>query len=74
LFAHLGSNGSGWWVAVRVVLVLVGIGSLALLAAIITVSPKDGGVAYWLAVVGAALFAAQTAVNDMFIWPALFEA
>ena len=74
LFAHLGSGGNGWWLAVRVVLAFVGLGSLALLAAIITASPGDSGVAYWLAVVGAGLFALQTAVNDMFIWPALFEA
>ena len=73
LFAHIGATGGGWWIAVRVVLVLVGIGSLALLAALITVAPRDGGAAYWLAVVGAALFAIQTAVNDMFIWPALFK-
>jgi len=73
LFAYLDSSSGAWWFAVRLVLVLVGVGALALLAAILTVSPKETGAAYWLAVTGAALFCIQTAVLDMFIWPALFK-
>ncbi len=73
LFAYIGAPSGGWWFAVRLVLVLVGIGSLALLAAILTVSPREAGAAYWLAVTGAALFSIQTAVLDMFVWPALFK-
>ena len=73
LFAYLGVPTAGWWFAVRLVLVLVGIGSLALLAALLTANPREAGTAYWLAVTGAALFSVQTAVMDMFIWPALFR-
>ena len=73
LFGYLAQPGSGQWVAVRLVLALVGIGSLALLAAILTVSPRETGTAYWLAVAGAAAFCVQTVVLDMLVWPALFR-
>ena len=73
LFGYLAQPGTGLWVAVRIVLVLVGIGSLALLAALLTVSPRETGTAYWLAVAGATAFSVQTAVMDTFIWPALFR-
>lgn len=73
LFGYLDQPGTGLWVSVRIVLVLVGIASLALVAALLTVSPRETGTAYWLAVAGAAAFSVQTAVMDMFIWPALFR-
>ena len=73
LFQYLAQPGTGQWTAIRVVLILVGIGSLALLAAILTVSPRETGTAYWLAVGGAAAFCVQTAVLDMLVWPELFR-
>ena len=73
LFGYLAQPGSGQWAAVRLVLALAGIGSLALLAAIITVSPRETGASYWLAVAGATAFCVQTAVLDMLVWPALFR-
>jgi len=73
-YAYLAQPGTGLWIGVRTVLVLVGIGSLALLWAILVVSPRETGLAYWFAVGGAAAFSLQTAVLDMLVWPALFHA
>ena len=73
-FAYVAHPGTGLWIGVRLVLALVGIGSLALLWAILTISPRETGFAYWLAVGGAAAFCVQTAVLDTFVWPALFRA
>jgi hypothetical protein len=73
-FSYLAHPSSGLWAGVRIILALVGIGSLALLWAILTISPRETGLAYWLAVGGAAAFCVQTAILDTFIWPALFRA
>jgi hypothetical protein len=73
-FTYLANPSTIGWVGVRLVLALVGIGSLALLWAIIAISPREANLAYWFAVGGAAAFSLQTAVMDMFIWPALFSA
>ncbi|MFA5308254.1 MAG: hypothetical protein WC370_02060 [Dehalococcoidales bacterium] len=72
--AYVDHPGPGLWVGVRLALALVGIGSLALLWAILAVSPREAGTAYWLAVAGAAAFCVQTAVLDMLVWPMLFRA
>jgi hypothetical protein len=73
-FAYMANPSTIGWVGVRLVLVLAGIGSLALLWAILAISPREANLAYWFAVGGAAAFSLQTAVMDMFIWPALFNA
>ncbi|MHB8105549.1 MAG: hypothetical protein ACYDG5_08470, partial [Dehalococcoidales bacterium] len=72
-FSYLANPGTGLWIGVRLVLALVGIGSLALLWAILAISPRETNLAYWFAVGGATAFCLQTAVMDMFIWPALFK-
>jgi hypothetical protein len=72
-FSYLSNPSTGLWIGIRVVLALVGIGSLALLWAILAISPRETGIAYWFAVGGASAFSVQTAVMDMFIWPALFS-
>ena len=73
-FSYLNNPTTIGWVGVRLVLALVGIGSLALLWAIIVTNPRGANIAYWFAIGGAAAFSLQTAVMDMFIWPALFKA
>jgi hypothetical protein len=73
-FAYLAHPGSGLWFGIRLVLVLVGVGALALLAAILTATPRETGIAYWFAVGGAVFFSVQTAGLDMLVWPALFRA
>jgi hypothetical protein len=72
-FSYLNNPTTLGWVGVRLVLALVGIGSLALLWAILVTSPRGANLAFWFAVGGAATFSLQTAVMDMFIWPALFK-
>jgi hypothetical protein len=73
-FAYLNNPSTIGWIGVRLVLALAGIGSLALLWAILAISPRETNLAYWFAVGGAAAFSLQTAIMDMFIWPALFKA
>jgi hypothetical protein len=73
-FAYMKKPSFARWIGVRLVLALAGIGSLALLWAILCSTPLDDNIAYWFAVGGAAAFSLQTAVMDMLIWPALFKA
>ena len=67
---------SGWspalWSVIRLVLALVGIGSLALLAALLALTPRPRGMTYALAVTGAVAFCVQTALLDACVWPAFF--
>ena len=60
------------WLLVRLVLVLVGLGSVGLLLALLTWRPRQPAGAYWLAVAGSVAFSFQTAVLDLFVWTALF--
>jgi hypothetical protein len=62
----------GLWLAIRLVLVVVGLGSLGLLAALLKLRPRDAGWGYRLAVGGAVAFCIQTAVLDALVWPAFF--
>jgi hypothetical protein len=66
-------GGTGLWIAVRGVLALVGLGSIALLWALLALRPETRGVAYWLAVGGAGYFAFHTAILDGIVWAALFR-
>lgn len=70
---YIGNPATGVWIAVRTVLALVGLGSIALVWALITLQIDVRGTAYWLAVVGAAYFAFHTAILDGIIWPLLFK-
>jgi hypothetical protein len=45
---------------------------VVLLAALLTLCPKDGSVVYWLAVVGSIAFCVQTALLDALVWPVYF--
>jgi hypothetical protein len=65
-FRYLDGHAS-WW-AVRGVLLAVGVGALALIAALIAVEPRSR-----LAIAGACAFAFQTAVLDALVWPAFFR-
>jgi hypothetical protein len=62
----------GWWIYIRMVLLLVGLASLVLLFALLMISQKEPAWSYWLATAGAAVFFIQTGIIDAFIWPALF--
>jgi hypothetical protein len=58
--------------AVRGVLILVGLFSLGLLAALLGTKPRTPAWAHALAVVGAACFCIQTVILDAIVWGAAF--
>jgi hypothetical protein len=72
-FAMLSRPNKGLWLAIRLTLALVGLASIALLVALLTLNMREPAVAYWFAVGGAAAFCLQTAVLDMLLWPAFFK-
>ncbi len=61
------------WVAVRAVLFIVGLASIALAWALLTLKHDGGDVAYWVAAVGSCYFAFHTFVLDALLWAALFR-
>lgn len=61
------------WLGIRLVLVVVGISSCALVWALLTLQTREPNLHYWLAVAGSAYFAFHTAFLDMILWPALFK-
>jgi hypothetical protein len=60
------------WLCIRLVLAVVGLGSVALLLALLSLRPRRPANAYWLAVAGGVAFCIQTVVLDLFVWTALF--
>jgi hypothetical protein len=70
---YVGNSSQLAWFAVRAVLVLVGLGSITLVWALLSLQTRVPGLAYWLAVAGSAYFAFHTALLDAIIWPALFK-
>lgn len=71
-FAMLDAPSAPLWAAIRIVLGLVGIGSLGLIAALFLIDADRRGPAFWLAVLGSVAFAVQTALLDALVWPAYF--
>jgi hypothetical protein len=63
---------SGLWMAIRLVLGAVGLGSIGMIAALMLMRPRHGALAFRLAVAGAAAFAIQTALLDALVWTAYF--
>ena len=64
---------TGLWLAVRTVLAVVGLASIALVWALLTFQTKNHALSYWLAVAGSAYFAFHTAILDAIVWAALFR-
>lgn len=60
------------WATIRMVLAVVGIGSLGLIAALVMLDTGREGIAYRLAIGGSIAFSVQTAFLDAIIWPAYF--
>jgi hypothetical protein len=73
-FAMLEAPSGALWLAIRVTLVLVGIGSLGLVAAVASAQPSEARLARAVAVAGALAFSFQTAVLDALVWPVYFPA
>ena len=72
-YAATDQHSTGLYWAIRIVLAVVGLGSLALLAALLSLRTGGSSYAYWLAVAGSAAFCLQTAVLDALVWPAFFK-
>ena len=72
-FAMLTRPSRNLWLVIRLTLALVGMASIALLVALLTLNTREPGIPYWFAVGGAAAFCLQTAVLDMLLWPAFFR-
>ena len=72
-YAAIDRHSMGLYWAIRIVLAIVGLGSLALLAALLSLRTGGSSYGYWLAVAGSAAFCFQTAVLDALVWPAFFE-
>ena len=71
-FEYLESPGPALWWAMRSVLLVVGLASLALVALLAGISPAPSGKA--IAVAGAAAFTVQTLLLDALVWPRHFPA
>ncbi|MGH0031959.1 MAG: hypothetical protein ACQGVC_19385 [Myxococcota bacterium] len=71
-FAMIESPSGLTWFAVRAVLTTTGVASVALLVAILRVSPHEAPLARRLAVVGCVPFVVQTALLDAIVWPAYY--
>jgi hypothetical protein len=70
---YVSSPGTGIWIGIRTVLALVGLASIALVWALLSLQTRVSGISYWLAVVGSGYFAFHTAILDAIFWPALFK-
>ncbi len=70
---YVSNPGTGLWVSVRIVLAVVGLASIGLFLALLTMQGKVPGAAHWLAVIGSGYFAFHTAILDAIVWAALFK-
>jgi hypothetical protein len=71
-FEMLAAPSSALWLAIRVTLALVGLGSLGLMAAVASAVPHNASGARRIALIGTLFFSLQTALLDALIWPAYF--
>jgi hypothetical protein len=70
---YIANPAPGLWMGIRAVLIIVGLASIALVWALLSLQTKVPGIAYWLAVAGSSYFAFHTFVLDAILWPALFK-
>lgn len=70
---YVGDPSTGMWVGIRTVLAIVGLASIALVWALLSLLGKPSGISYWLAVAGSGYFAFHTAILDSIVWAALFK-
>lgn len=72
-FRFVETGGEGLWLAIRVVLVLVGLGSLTLLVMLAGIRPRVHPLHWGLSVAGAVAMLFQTGVLDALLWTARFR-
>lgn len=71
-FAYLDSPSNALWLAVRVDLFGVAVGSIGLMVAFFVMRPRAEGLTGVLAMLGLLLFLLQTAFLDPIVWPQFF--
>lgn len=71
-FAMIDAPSAPLWAVIRLVLLLVGLGSVGLIGAVATAGPVSAPIARRVAIAGTIPFAIQTALLDALIWPAYF--
>ena len=72
-YVYIGHSTTLIWIGIRVVLLIVGLSSCALVWALLNLNTGASGLAYWLAIAGSAYFAFHTTVLDALTWPVLFR-
>jgi hypothetical protein len=72
--SYVANPSMGLWIGIRAVLAIVGLASIALVWALLSLQTKVPAIAYWLAVGGSVYFAFHTAILDAVVWAALFRA
>ena len=70
---YVGNSSMSVWIGIRTILALVGLASIALVWALLSLQTRVPGISYWLAVVGSGYFAFHTAILDAIVWAALFK-
>lgn len=70
---YVGNPSTGLWIGIRTVLALVGLASIALVWALLSLQGRVPGITYWLAVAGSGYFTFHTAILDAVVWAALFK-
>jgi hypothetical protein len=74
-FRHVAFPSLPLWIAIRVVLGFVALGSLGLLAALVAARPRPGSTALrGAAIAGQVAFCLQTVALDALVWPAYWPA
>lgn len=63
---------AGLWLAIRIILALVGLGSVGLLVALINLQPRPSRPVYGIVLAGCLFFCLQTAILDALVWTAYF--
>jgi hypothetical protein len=71
-FAMIDEPSEGLWFVIRVVLAVVGLGSVGFVLALLMLDQRRPTWSYWLAVAGSVAFTFQTALLDALVWPAYF--
>ncbi|HPC40022.1 MAG TPA: hypothetical protein PLM53_15760 [Spirochaetota bacterium] len=71
-FEMIRDPSAGIWIAIRIVLAAVGLGSIGIFTALVMMRPRRPSWAFGIAVAGAVAFIVQTALLDALVWTAFF--
>jgi hypothetical protein len=71
-FAYIANPGNLLWLAVRLVLFIVGLAALGMGSALMSIQPRKPAWFFWLAATGCVFFVIQTALLDALVWANAF--